>query len=84
MSCSSKLIKPKEQVVEPLIYSQSVRSIGKYLDLRLVSETQGGGCWEAPLCSQLVRNAGDNLDLGLVSEVGKRVVSGGQSLGLSP
>ena len=71
MSCSSKLIKPKEEVVEPLIYSQSVRSTSKYLDLRLVSETQGVGCWEAPLCGQLVRNTGDNLDWYLKLETGR-------------
>ena len=57
--------------MEPLIYSQSVRSRIKYLDLRLVSETQGVGCCEAPLCSQLVRNTGDNLDWYLKLERGR-------------
>ena len=41
MSCSSKLIEPKEGVVGPVIYSQSVRSTGDNLDLRLPSEVEG-------------------------------------------
>ena len=42
VSRSSKLIKPKEGVVEPLIYFQLVRSLGDNMDLQRTSAVEGG------------------------------------------
>ena len=41
VSCSSLVIKPKEGSLEPLIYSQLVRSTGDNLGLRLASKPGG-------------------------------------------
>lgn len=41
LSYSSKLIRPKVELVEPLIYSQLVTSIGNNLGLHLASELEG-------------------------------------------
>lgn len=43
LSCSSRLIEPKEGSLEPLIYTHSVRSTGDNVDLNLVSEVYRGG-----------------------------------------
>lgn len=48
MSCSSKFIKPKEGLWEPVIYIQSVRSTGDNLSFYLASEV-GAVLWELAL-----------------------------------
>lgn len=41
MNCTSKIIKPKEELSEPLVYSQSFRSMDDSLGLLLSSEVEG-------------------------------------------
>lgn len=41
LSCSSKLTRPKVELVEPLIYSQLITSIGSNLGSPLATELEG-------------------------------------------
>lgn len=72
VNCSSKLIKPKDGVWEPLIYSQSVRSTGNNLDLELALVLSWRGSLEPLVCSWSVRSIGNNLGFPLVPEAGER------------